>query len=69
MLDGSGEVDIIQSQSGKQCGCRPGFSGSLCDTCTGQVQWLEGIPECVSLYGFFLIVILFMSNGLKWWRW
>ena len=36
--------------SGK-CGCRPGFTSDACNACPGgQIQWLEGIPSCVTMY-------------------
>jgi len=46
-LDGQNTMDLVQSGTGK-CTCRQGFSGSNCQSCSGQIQWNNGSPSCVS---------------------
>eukprot|EP00026_Physarum_polycephalum_P008606 Phypoly_transcript_08694.p1 GENE.Phypoly_transcript_08694~~Phypoly_transcript_08694.p1 ORF type:complete len:416 (+),score=39.27 Phypoly_transcript_08694:111-1358(+) len=47
-LESSG-VRQVNTFSGT-CGCRPGFSSDSCSACAGgQVQWLEGVPSCVTI--------------------
>lgn len=47
-LDCSG-VKQLNSVVGT-CSCRPGFSSTACHACAGgQVQWLEGVPTCVTI--------------------
>jgi len=46
-LDGSNKLKINFDYG--VCGCAYGFSGSDCQTCSGQVQWFEGYPICASI--------------------
>eukprot|EP00026_Physarum_polycephalum_P018002 Phypoly_transcript_19428.p1 GENE.Phypoly_transcript_19428~~Phypoly_transcript_19428.p1 ORF type:complete len:152 (+),score=8.27 Phypoly_transcript_19428:189-644(+) len=50
-LDGSDPTAISEGASvtstNGSCECETGFTGSECDTCTGNVQWNEGVIHCV----------------------